>query len=606
MKKISWQYHVLFFSWLFYGLTTILVVGTVGPSIVIASLIPILISGLVLGMKGGVLSGVLVTVYNMIFLGFINPPFITVFGNFPLWFGSAIGIMIGGVVGRVRDLGMGLREKDIRLGESEERFRRSLDNLPEGCHIVGFDRKWRYVNDAVVERLGIERQNLLGKTGPEIGLVNLAPNIHPAVEKCLDERVPADLEVEVVYLDGRVRWLEFSIRPVPEGAFVLSRDRTERRKGEEKVLESERRYRQLFDSSAVGNWSQDITNIRSRLDKLRNKGIKDLREYFSKYPEETRRILRSARIRDVNQTALEIFGADSKDEIRNGEAKIFSKVPLETRIDYLATIAEGGHHWEMETKCNTLDGREIDVRTYSSIPGRDHDPQLLIMSVIDITVSKRHESDKLSAVGKATASIAHDIRNPLTAIRTAGYVIRDAPPKKRREMLDILDNNVVKADNIIQGLMDYSSPAPLKIEEVDFNRTLDEIIAQCVIPKNVKLVKNYEKVSRIKFDSNQMARAFTNLIMNALQAMPRGGRLTVSAKQVDGFIETQVKDTGVGIPKENLAKLFTPFFTTKSRGTGLGLLNAEAIIKRHGGTLKVVSVKNKSTTVTVRLPSVIN
>ncbi|MCH7690392.1 MAG: PAS domain S-box protein [candidate division Zixibacteria bacterium] len=251
MKKISWQYLVLLISWLAYGLVTILFVGRLGPAIIISSLIPIIISGLVLGMKGGILSGLLITVYNMMFLGYVNPPFITVFGSFPLLFGSAIGIMIGGVVGRIRDLGVGLKERDSLLSDSDERFRRSLDDLPEGCQILGFDRRFRYVNDAVIERIGIKRQNLLGKTAIEAGIVNTDSKLHPTIEKCLDGRVSSDLEEEVVFPDGRVRWLEFSIRPVPEGVFVLSRDRTERKKGEEKVLESERRYRGLFDSSAV-------------------------------------------------------------------------------------------------------------------------------------------------------------------------------------------------------------------------------------------------------------------------------------------------------------------------------------------------------------------
>ncbi|MFQ6011540.1 MAG: ATP-binding protein, partial [Nitrososphaerales archaeon] len=487
--------------------------------------------------------------------------------------------------------------------------RKYFTDHPDALREVTFSQEIVEVNESTLKMFGAKSREELIADFPKIFSYETMDATIELLATIAGGRSYWERVTKANTLDGRLIDIRvFALLPQHEEAFknVLFSviDITQERKARDAISESESRYRKLFDSSAVGNWSQDLSKVKSKLDALEAKGVKDLREYLPKHHEDFREIVGSMRLVDVNDTAIRMFGAKSKRELKSQVSKIFSQTPQEKTVDFLATIAEGGRYWEMENRFSTLDGGEIVAHTFSTLPNIDDENPLLLVSIIDVTETKQLEVQKLEAIGKASSSIAHDIRNPLTAIRTAGYVMRDAPTKKRGEMLDVIDTNIVKADDIIQSLMDFSSPAPLKAEEVNFKIILEEVLEQCVIPKNIRLVKRYEKVSRAKFDPRQMSRALTNLIMNAIQAMPGGGRLTIASKQDEGFIETQIKDTGIGISKKNLGKLFTPFFTTKAKGTGLGLLNAEAIIKRHGGTLELESIKNRSTTVTVRIPAI--
>lgn len=142
------------------------------------------------------------------------------------------------------------------------------------------------------------------------------------------------------------------------------------------------------------------------------------------------------------------------------------------------------------------------------------------------------------------------------------------------------------------------------LEEEDVNRPLQEAVARTVLPENVKLTTHYSDIPPVKLDGNQLANAFTNLIINAVEAMPEGGMLNISTRKTGGLIEIEFKDTGVGIPRKDLEKIFQPFFTTKAKGTGLGLTNAMKTVEAHGGIITVESKEGEGTTVTVKLPVV--
>jgi len=177
------------------------------------------------------------------------------------------------------------------------------------------------------------------------------------------------------------------------------------------------------------------------------------------------------------------------------------------------------------------------------------------------------QDEKMRTMNAVARSIAHDIRNPLHVIRTANSMIDDGSNDEQRQLLDLIDKHVVYADGIVKNLMDFSTLPTPKLIASDTNRVLKDTVSQFLLPKNVKLSTSYGDLPKVKIDKDQMRRVFSNLILNAIQAMASGGELEVSTRTVKDFVEVDIKDTGVGISKEDMGKIFNPFYTTKAKGS---------------------------------------
>ena len=158
-------------------------------------------------------------------------------------------------------------------------------------------------------------------------------------------------------------------------------------------------------------------------------------------------------------------------------------------------------------------------------------------------------------------------------------------------------------NGVVTGLTDFARPIRLGLVETDARQLIDEVLSTSPIPQNVKAaVKVEDDLPRLLIDPQMMRRVLTNLILNAVQAMPRGGKLTVRVSKSGETILISVRDTGRGIPDEILPKLFNPLFTTKTRGQGLGLATCKRLVEAHGGTITVESQVGKGTTFTVNMP----
>ena len=140
--------------------------------------------------------------------------------------------------------------------------------------------------------------------------------------------------------------------------------------------------------------------------------------------------------------------------------------------------------------------------------------------------------------------------------------------------------------------------SPVRIKGV-----IDDALSHLTIPENVEVVKKLDAdLPEVNIDTDQTRQVLVNMIMNAVQAMPEGGRLTISARERDKFLEVEISDTGCGIPKEAIGKIFDPLFTTRAKGIGLGLAVCKAIIDRHQGHIEVESEVGKGASFTIRLP----
>jgi signal transduction histidine kinase len=182
-------------------------------------------------------------------------------------------------------------------------------------------------------------------------------------------------------------------------------------------------------------------------------------------------------------------------------------------------------------------------------------------------------------------------------------MILTEPEPQIKEALAILEKEVTRSDRIIADLLDFSRPGQASIITVDINRIVQEVVQRTTPPQNVEMSTSLQgNLSPALADAHHLERVLSNLVSNALQAMPDGGKLTVTTKEKDSLVEMAVTDTGVGIPEENLDKVFEPLFTTKVKGVGLGLALSKALVERQHGTLEVDSEVGKGSTFTLTLP----
>ena len=250
---------------------------------------------------------------------------------------------------------------------------------------------------------------------------------------------------------------------------------------------------------------------------------------------------------------------------------------------------------------------------------------------LKISQQRLVEAERMAAIGETAAMVGHDLRNPLQAITNAVYYLkksaerakssyhvrnespgRSADPShhevrdildKCSEMADIIDKSVKYADKIVSDLQDYAQPVKLKLVETDLRRLIDETLSATSVPENIRVsIAIDEDSASLMVDSVLMKRAFTNLVTNAVQAMPNGGKLTVRAARKKDAVLISVEDTGIGIPEENLNRIFEPLFTTKAKGQGLGLPVCKRLVEAHGGVVKVESKVGEGSTFTIELP----
>jgi len=215
--------------------------------------------------------------------------------------------------------------------------------------------------------------------------------------------------------------------------------------------------------------------------------------------------------------------------------------------------------------------------------------------------------EKLATLGQLAGGIGHELRNPLGAIKQAAYFLNMALEETEpevKETLEILEKEVAISERIISSLLSFARPQPPTRNKVNVNDAIQEVLSRITVPENVKVVKQLdEPLPAILADSVQLGQVFTNITLNAIQAMTEGGQLVVKSEAPSpGWVNISFADSGVGISKEDMGKLFEPLFTTKAKGIGLGLAIVQTLVEGHGGTIGAQSEVGKGSTFTIRLP----
>ena len=225
--------------------------------------------------------------------------------------------------------------------------------------------------------------------------------------------------------------------------------------------------------------------------------------------------------------------------------------------------------------------------------------------------NERKETDRLAAIGQTAGMIGHDIRNPLQAITTELYLARQSlaesqMPKEIKspalESIEMVEEQTDYITKIVSDLQDYARPLKPEIKEVDLAKLVTSIFQTVRVPDSVTLKIDVKGFPKIQTDPTMIRRALTNLVNNALQAMPEGGVLELDAFKTEQAAIITVSDTGIGIPEEIKPRLFTPLVTTKAKGQGLGLAVVKRLVEALGGAITFESKKGTGTKFTITLP----
>ena len=221
------------------------------------------------------------------------------------------------------------------------------------------------------------------------------------------------------------------------------------------------------------------------------------------------------------------------------------------------------------------------------------------------------QTEKLAAIGKLAAGVAHEINNPLTGVLTNSSLLLEDTPQgdPMREELQVIVDETLRCRKIVKGLLDFARQTKPQKQIVDLNSIVEDVlnfVRNQASFRDIAIETDLEaKLPAVMADRDQMRQVVLNIVLNAAEAMPNGGSIRVVSRnnQAARQIEISIVDTGPGIPDEIKSKLFEPFFTTKKSGTGLGLAIAYGIMQRHKGTIRVESQRGKGTTISLYVPS---
>ncbi len=216
------------------------------------------------------------------------------------------------------------------------------------------------------------------------------------------------------------------------------------------------------------------------------------------------------------------------------------------------------------------------------------------------------KAQRLAAIGELASMVGHDLRNPLTGIAGATYYLKaklePKLEKKSREMLELIEKDIGYSNKIVNDLLEYSREVQLELTEVSPRLISKAASLRIKIPRRIKVLDFIQNKPKVRVDVQKMTRVFINIIKNAIDAMPESGTLEISSRKRKDWLEITFADSGTGMSKDVLEKVWTPLFTTKAKGMGFGLPICKRIIEAHGGDISVKSVAGKGTIFTVKIP----
>lgn len=379
---------------------------------------------------------------------------------------------------------------------------------------------------------------------------------------------------------------------------------------EKALRESEYRYRNLFQAMAAAFWELDFSGVGGLLRGLKKAGVTNLPAHFAAHPDFVREMMRATRVLDVNDQAVALFGHGDKQAMLQTVEPFWPETSNAVYAASVVAAVTGKPSYSAETRLRNLDGREFDVHFTACFPAESVADGKLLIGVIDI--SQRVEAQamlqrlqaefahaaRISMLGELTASIAHEVNQPLAAIATnasAGLRWLDRPEPDVAEVRQLTTRIITdagRAADIIARVRSMATRRATERAPLSINAVIEEaalFLRHELQGQGVKLALDLPaSLPAILGDRTQLQQVLVNLMVNAVQAMASSPekRLALHSRQNGGTIEVTVEDSGPGISAENMARLFESFFTTKEAGMGMGLPICRSIIGAHGGRIE--------------------
>jgi PAS domain S-box-containing protein len=446
---------------------------------------------------------------------------------------------------------------------------------------------------------GIKKETAIGRKITQVipGIEKDPSNWVGRYSKVASTGVPAHFEA---YAQQLGKWCSVTAYSPRKDYFVtIFYDITERKKAEEALKQSEERFAKAFNLSP-------FAVILTRLD--------------------------DGTYVDVNDKFLKMFEFSRNEVIGHTATEIGIYANPNGRAAYIAAF-KNGHvaDFEVDLKAKTgrpikalgfaeiikIGGTDLTFGTLVDITERKHMEQRIedyaknLEKLVEERTKQLKDAERLAAIGATAGMVGHDIRNPLQAIISDVYLaktdlatIPESDEKNSiQESLTEVEKNIDYINKIVQDLQDYARPLNPNPGEADLKLIIEKLLAKNDIPKNVKVNGKVEDdVKTLIADADYLNRILYNLVTNAVQAMPKGGKLTIHVYKEANELIIAVKDTGVGIPAAIQSKMFTPMFTTKSKGQGFGLPVVKRMTESLRGTVSFESEEGKGTTFIIRLP----
>lgn len=472
------------------------------------------------------------------------------------------------------------QQAEEALRRSESRLRDTLDHMLEGCQIIGFDWTYVYVNETAARQGRKPKADMVGRTITEVYPGIEKSPFYEVLRRCMEERTSCTAEIEFTFPDDSTGLFDISVLPAPEGILVLSFDITDRKRAEQLVRQSEERYRRLI---AVSPYAILVN--------------------------------RGDRVIFANDQAIRLFGAVKAQEILDRPLLELFHPDCHALIrEAVHTLLEGGQQMPvMEEEIVKVDGTSVDVEVSSARLADEEGPAIVVM-LRDISDRKRlqeqlRRTERIAELGTLASGMAHEIGTPMNVILgRAEYLMERVTEEPIKRGLQTIVAQVERITRVMNQLLAFARRKPPERIPLDLKDVIEnslEMFRERLDRSRVQVELCLEdSCSKVQADADQISQVVINLVMNAIHAMPEGGRLRIELAPNEDRVTLTLSDTGHGIPRDAIRRVFEPFFTTKEfgKGTGLGLTVVKGIIEEHQGTITVESEEGKGTTFSIELP----